>query len=70
MEALTTAQSVGVEGANSTLNTSNRQALAQQIQGIQQDILGLANTSYNGEYLFSGTKTTTQPYVADPNSNT
>jgi len=68
VEALTSAQSVGVEGANSALNTSNQQALAQQIQGIQQEILGLANTSYNGEYLFSGTATTTQPYAADPSS--
>ena len=65
VEALTAAQSVGVEGADSTLNDSNRQALAQQIQGIQQEILGLANTSYNGQYLFSGTATNTQPYVAD-----
>jgi len=65
VEALTSAQSVGVEGADSTLNASNRHALAQQVQGIQQEILGLANTTYNGEYLFSGTATTTQPYVAD-----
>ncbi len=65
VEALTTAQSVGVEGAGGTLNPSNQQALAQQVQGIQQEILGLANTSYNGEYLFSGTATTTQPYVAN-----
>jgi flagellar hook-associated protein 3 FlgL len=65
VEALTTAQSVGVEGGDGTLNSSDRQALAQQIQGIQQEILGLANTSYNGQYLFSGTATATQPYVAD-----
>lgn len=65
VEALTSAQSLGVEGANGTVNAQNRQALAQQIQGIQQEIMGLANTSYNGQYLFSGTKTTTQPYVAD-----
>jgi flagellar hook-associated protein 3 FlgL len=68
VEALTTAQSVGVEGTDPTLNASNRQALAQQIQGIQQEIMGLANTSYNGEYLFSGTAATTQPYVADSSS--
>ena len=68
VEALTSAQTVGVEGTGSTLNASNRQALAQQIQGIQQEILGLANTSYNGEYLFSGTATTTQPYVEDSSS--
>jgi flagellar hook-associated protein 3 FlgL len=65
VEALTVAQTVGVEGTSSTLNGSNRQALAQQVQGIQQQILGLANTTYDGEYLFSGTATTTQPYVAD-----
>ncbi len=69
VEALTTAQSVGVEGAGGTLNSSNLQALAQQIQGIQQEIMGLANTSYNGEYLFAGTATSTQPYVADSTSS-
>jgi flagellar hook-associated protein 3 FlgL len=68
VEALTTAQSVGVEGTDATLNDADRQALAQQIQGIQQQILSLANTSYNGEYLFSGTATTTQPYVEDSSS--
>ncbi len=65
VEALTTAQTLGVEGASGTVNTQNQQALAQQVQGIQQEILGLANTTYDGEYLFSGTATTTQPYVAD-----
>ncbi len=69
VEALTTAQSVGTEGAGGTLNSSNLQALAQQIQGIQQEIMGLANTSYDGEYLFAGTATTTQPYVADSSSS-
>jgi flagellar hook-associated protein 3 FlgL len=68
VEALTTAQSVGVEGGDATLNSSNLQALAQQVQGIQQQVLNLANTSYNGEYLFSGTATTTQPYVTDSTS--
>lgn len=68
VEALTTAQTVGVEGTDATLNDSNRQALAQQIQGIQQQIMGLANTTYNGDYLFSGTATTTQPYVTDSSS--
>ena len=65
VEALTSAQTLGVEGATATTNTENRQALAQEVQGLQQQILGLANTTYNGQYLFSGTATTTQPYVAD-----
>ena len=66
--ALTSAQTLGVEGANGTVNSQNRQTLAQQVQGIQQQILSLANTTYAGQYLFSGTATTTQPYVADSNS--
>jgi flagellar hook-associated protein 3 FlgL len=66
VEALTTAQSVGVQGNDPTLNSSNLQALAQQVQGIQQEVLGLANTSYNGQYVFSGTATNTQPDFADP----
>lgn len=65
VEALTSAQSLGVEGANGTLNDQNRQAIAQQVQGIQQQVLDLANTSYNNQYLFSGTETTVQPYTAD-----
>lgn len=68
VEALTSAQSVGVEGANGTNNTQDQQALAQEIQGIQQQILGLANTSYGGQYLFGGTATTAQPYTTDPTS--
>jgi flagellar hook-associated protein 3 FlgL len=68
VKALTTAQTLGVEGANGTVNEQNRQALAQQVQGIQQEVMGLANTSYNGEYLFSGTATTTPAYVADTTS--
>jgi flagellar hook-associated protein 3 FlgL len=68
VEALTSAQTLGVEGANGTNNTQNRQAIAQEIQGIQKQILGLANTSYNGQYLFSGTAATTQPYVEDASS--
>jgi flagellar hook-associated protein 3 FlgL len=69
VEELTSAESLGVEAANGTLTSANRQAIAQQVQGIQQEIIQLANTSYNGQYLFAGTATTTQPYVADPSSS-
>ena len=68
VEALTSVESLGVEGASGTVNSSNQQALAQQVQAIQQQIMGLANTTYNGEYLFSGTAATTQPYATDANA--
>jgi len=50
---------------NGTVNTQERQAIAQQVQALQQEVMGLANTAYNGQYVFAGTATTTQPYAAD-----
>jgi flagellar hook-associated protein 3 FlgL len=69
VESLTSAVSLGVEGANGTLSAENRQAIAQQVQGIQQQVLGLANTSYDGNYLFAGTATNGPAYVSDSNAN-
>ena len=67
-QVLTTAITVGAEGANGTLSTANRQALAQQVQGLQQQMLGLANTAYEGVYIFGGTEVTSQPFVSDTSS--
>jgi flagellar hook-associated protein 3 FlgL len=58
--------SLGVEGANGTLSDADRQAIAVEVTGIQSQLLSLANTSYQGQYIFAGTATTTQPFVADP----
>jgi flagellar hook-associated protein 3 FlgL len=66
--ALQRAISLGVEGANGTLSDSDRSDVANELQGIQQQLIGLANTSYQGEYIFSGTSTK-QPFVADPSSS-
>ena len=57
--------SLGVEGANGTLNPSDRAAIATEVQGIQSQLLNLANLSYQGSYVFAGTATQTAPYVLD-----
>jgi flagellar hook-associated protein 3 FlgL len=57
--------SLGVEGATGTLSDSDRADIAIELTGIQSQLLGLANTSYQGQYIFAGTATT-QPFVADP----
>ena len=51
---LTQALSLATEGNNGTLNSSNEQAIASQMTGIRDEVLSLANTSYLGQYLFSG----------------
>jgi flagellar hook-associated protein 3 FlgL len=66
--ALERAISLGVEGANGTLNASDRAAIATEVQGIQTQLVSLANLSYQGSYVFAGTATQTAPYVVDPTS--
>ena len=56
--------SLGVEGANGTLSDADRASLAQEVSGIRDQLLSLANTSYQGRYVFSGTSLVT-PFVAD-----
>jgi chemotaxis methyl-accepting protein methylase/flagellin-like hook-associated protein FlgL len=70
VEALTSALSLGTEGANGTVNDSERQAIAQQVQGLLTQTVSLANTAYQGSYLFSGTKVTTEPFTLDSTTNT
>jgi flagellar hook-associated protein 3 FlgL len=63
--SLTQAISLGVEGANGTQSAAGRQAIAQQLTGIRDQVLSLANQTYQGNYLFAGTATSTQPFVLD-----
>jgi flagellar hook-associated protein 3 FlgL len=62
---LTRAITLGVEGANGTLSDANRVAVATELQGIQDQIVALANTSFQGTPLFAGTKTGSPPFVKD-----
>ncbi|MGH9738531.1 MAG: flagellar hook-associated protein FlgL [Candidatus Acidiferrales bacterium] len=71
--AIQQAISVGVEAGNSTLSDQDRQAIAQQLSGIQQQLVGIANSTAGGTYLFGGTLVTTQPFTpnaADPSGVT
>jgi flagellar hook-associated protein 3 FlgL len=65
VQAVTQAVSLGVEGANGTNSDADRQAIAQQVTGIRDQVLSLANQTYQGNYVFSGTATSTQPFALD-----
>jgi flagellar hook-associated protein 3 FlgL len=71
--ATTTLQSIrdlAVQAGDATLNDTDRQQIATQIQTDIQSLLGTANTQdSNGEYLFSGYATQTQPFVSDSSGN-
>ena len=63
--ALNQAISLGVEGSNGTLSPANQQQIATQVQGIISQVVQLANASYQGIFVFSGTATTTPPFALD-----
>src|SRR5437868_5378646 len=56
---LTRAITLGVQGANGTLSDANRQSAAQELQGLQQQLLSLANLNFQGRYVFAGTASNT-----------
>ena len=55
--------SIAAEGANSTTTAATRTTLGQQVQGIEQQLVNLANTSENGSFIFGGDDPKTQPYT-------
>jgi flagellar hook-associated protein 3 FlgL len=63
--SLQSALSLGVEAAGGTLSSSELTDIATELTGIQSQLVSLANTSYQGQYIFAGTATA-QPFVVDP----
>jgi flagellar hook-associated protein 3 FlgL len=63
--ALNQAISLGTQGANGDLSASNQQEIAQQVQNIQSQVVQLANTSYQGSYIFGGTASQAAPFALD-----
>jgi flagellar hook-associated protein 3 FlgL len=55
-----------VQANSDTLSESDRQSLSMSLNQKVDELLGLANTSYiDGEYLFSGFQSSTQPFSRD-----
>jgi flagellar hook-associated protein 3 FlgL len=68
---ITDIQSLIVTAGNAGYSDSDRAALATELEGRMADLLGSANTTDGtGTYLFSGYKTTTQPFTQTPTGAT
>ena len=65
---ITQAISLATEGNNGTLNASDLSSIANQLTGVRSEILSLANTSYQGQFVFAGSQTSTQPFSLDTSS--
>jgi len=62
---ITSALSTAVSGNNGTLNASDLASVAQTLSGIRDQVLSLANTSYQGQYLFGGSQGSAPPFTLD-----
>jgi flagellar hook-associated protein 3 FlgL len=64
-DLLVRAKEVAVQGANDTLNSTDRKALGTEMQALRDQLLSLANTKdSNGNYIFSGSRVK-QPAFAE-----
>jgi flagellar hook-associated protein 3 FlgL len=58
-------QTLAAEGATGTQTAATRATIAQQVQDIEQQFVGFANTNIEGRYIFSGDSDQTAPYSYD-----
>lgn len=66
---LTSAVRLAVQGSNGTTNAANLSSITQQLTGIRDQVLSLANTSYQGSYLFAGSQGSTQPFTLNASTS-
>ncbi|OWY30932.1 flagellar hook-associated protein FlgL [Herbaspirillum robiniae] len=69
-DMLTKLKSDVIKAGNQAFSNSERANLASELKSNFQEVLGYANaTDGQGNYLFSGFKSTTQPFTLDGNGN-
>jgi flagellar hook-associated protein 3 FlgL len=58
-----------VQAANDTNDVTSRDAIAHELRGVEKNLKALANTSINGQYLFSGSAVDIKPISDDGTYN-
>lgn len=64
MNAVSRAREVSVQASNDTSGLADLDALTEEIINLKERVRSLANSDFNGRYLFSGTAYDTPPYDA------
>jgi flagellar hook-associated protein 3 FlgL len=59
-------QTLAATAATGTATAATRAQNAVQLQAVEQQLVGLANTNIEGRYIFAGDTDQTQPYTFDP----
>jgi flagellar hook-associated protein 3 FlgL len=66
---LTHALSLATSANNGTMNSDDVQAISKQLAGIAKEVESLANTNYQGQYIFGGGQTSTAPFATSTGSS-
>jgi len=67
-DLVTQAKSLAIQAASSTTDTE-KASLYSEVNSVLAEVKSLANTQYNGQYIFAGTSTSTSPYSIDSSGN-
>lgn len=68
-EVLNSARTIALRESNATATPESNRASAQEVRNLKTQLLNLANVSFAGKYIFSGTKTLTRPFDDEGNYN-
>jgi flagellar hook-associated protein 3 FlgL len=66
---LTSAISLAVSGNSGTMNAADLSSVSQQLSSIRDQVVALANTNYQGTYIFAGSKGNVQPFTTDSSTS-
>ena len=64
-----TARRLAADYSGSTLSAATRQSVALQVKDLYDQVMQMANSKFNGNYIFSGHATNTAPFSRDANYN-
>ena len=67
-DVLRRAKELGLQGANGSNSGDDKVAIAQEIDQLREGLKDIANTTFNGKYIFNGQKTD-QPIEVDGGGN-
>jgi flagellar hook-associated protein 3 FlgL len=66
---LTRAVSLATSANNETNNSSDLKSISSELSGIRDEVMSLANTTYQGQYVFSGSQSSSAPFTLDTSTD-
>jgi flagellar hook-associated protein 3 FlgL len=66
---LTSAIGLATSANNGTMSSSDVKTVAQELTGILGEVTSLANSSYQGQYIFGGAESSSAPFTTDTSTS-